>query len=945
MPTMTRATLLSTFAALVALAIAPRFVLAGEPLPRDPALVEGRLDNGLRYAIKARQDVQEAAVYLVVDVSPMDEAPDEIEASRLVGLLPLGATKQFPKDARSALLDELGPGGRIDSRVGFEGTWFVMDIPEPDQIRLERAIEFAADVISAPSFAKANIHTERDALLSIRAAATTPRTRAQAALFSGLKMDVDLGRRFLGAEKGEILALDAETLKRFHEEWYAPANCVLVVVGDVNVPNVQQIIAKAFESVESRPAPSRTPFGPLKPNMAPLLVEQPGLHVADTDIVCIELPRAPTDTLETLRARVAEGVIEDVIELRLAQAARNRDIEAEMARAWTFDMGRRFTLRNVYVRGEASDWRALAGALTDTMDSLRAAPIADDEFRLARDTRVARERRKIAAGDGADASDDARRIANAILAGDTPLAWSDAARLRIKILESLGAEAIAQRAGELFPPASGVMVLTTPPLEDAPSEGVLAEAFTSDDSHANLHAPVVEPDVVFAALAEPADGPGVEQIELQPAAGVLSAWLSNGVRIHHREMTGEPGLVRVSLAITGGRIDETPATHGLTDAATVLFRSPATDSLDASTLAGALDRTTIETSARAHEDLILVRASSVREDLPALLRVLTATLRDGKIDERAFERWQNERLDRARQERSTPYMAGAWAFAATAYEDAFVGVQMPSPEDIEAITAEATQKWLDELLAGAAIEVAIVGDIDRKSAIDLAGRWFGSLPTHQRVTEARLEGDRVIEFKRWPHRKTYALGADTDQGLALVGFHTMGRHNTDALKLQVAAAALSERLKRESRDAPELIEPLYAIAWTSDAYENHGFVASVGVTTAGDVEAIGDRLDKGLEWLLITGPDSIMLAEVAERVATDRERALASAETWAEKLARLDYHDKSITEMLEEPAQIRAFSANDIFAATRRSARASTIFKIIVKGGDDTESDDLADRR
>lgn len=57
-------------------------------------------------------------------------------------------------------------------------------------------------------------------------------------------------------------------LKEFHTKWYAPNNAILVVVGDIEPEGTLKVVKELFESIPSRPVPSRPEIRlqPLKPN-------------------------------------------------------------------------------------------------------------------------------------------------------------------------------------------------------------------------------------------------------------------------------------------------------------------------------------------------------------------------------------------------------------------------------------------------------------------------------------------------------------------------------------------------------------------------------------------------------------------------------------------------------------------------------------------------------
>jgi zinc protease len=84
-------------------------------------------------------------------------------------------------------------------------------------------------------------------------------TRLLAALFAGTPYEHDA----LGT-KPSFDITTGKMLKKFYEDWYAPNNAVLVIVGDIDPKVAMEEVKKLFASIPSRTLPSRPPVK-LKP--------------------------------------------------------------------------------------------------------------------------------------------------------------------------------------------------------------------------------------------------------------------------------------------------------------------------------------------------------------------------------------------------------------------------------------------------------------------------------------------------------------------------------------------------------------------------------------------------------------------------------------------------------------------------------------------------------
>ena len=110
-----------------------------------------------------------------------------------------------------------------------------------------------------------------------------------------------------------------EPLRRFYDDWYRPDNAALVVVGDIDVDDIEQSIAERFESLASRSE------APAVPDLAFVADTEPAVEVlADPDRpaafveVTLPVPAAQPGGVGVSRDQVLDGIAFEAIADRLA---------------------------------------------------------------------------------------------------------------------------------------------------------------------------------------------------------------------------------------------------------------------------------------------------------------------------------------------------------------------------------------------------------------------------------------------------------------------------------------------------------------------------------------------------------------------------------------------------------------------------------------------------
>ncbi|MGD2109368.1 MAG: hypothetical protein PVI86_08240, partial [Phycisphaerae bacterium] len=130
-----------------------------------------------------------------------------------------------------------------------------------------------------------------------------------------------------------------------------------------------------------------------------------------------------------------------------------------------------------------------------------------------------------------------------------------------------------------FEPGTFAYVLEMPEKEDLdiPSrDKILAVVRSAWDREVPPLQTADQPTELLASLPTP--GKTVERTA-DKALEITSAWLSNGVRVHHRFMDYKEDTVMLSIALAGGKIEETEANAGVTTVAALAVNEPATSRL------------------------------------------------------------------------------------------------------------------------------------------------------------------------------------------------------------------------------------------------------------------------------------------------------------------------------------------------------------------------------
>jgi zinc protease len=165
-------------------------------------------------------------------------------------------------------------GGRFDASTDQTVTQYVFTVAAAD---LDVALRIEAMRMREVVDGEADWRQERGAIeQEVAQDLSNPEYRAYTALLGALFQGTPYAHDALGTRES-FQKTTAAMLERFHRDWYAPNNAILVVAGDVDPPRVVADVERLFGPIHSRPLPARPgfTFGPVHATRLDLKSDRP----------------------------------------------------------------------------------------------------------------------------------------------------------------------------------------------------------------------------------------------------------------------------------------------------------------------------------------------------------------------------------------------------------------------------------------------------------------------------------------------------------------------------------------------------------------------------------------------------------------------------------------------------------------------------------------------
>lgn len=232
-----------------------------------------QLDNGLRIWFQPRPDSASVALMLMLDVGLRDERAVENGISHFVEHLLFTGSQRWSEEEIKEVIPSLG--GVWNGYTNSERTAYYAQV---EAQYVETALDWLVELVMRPVFTEATLAKEREVIFAEGWGRTSPLLAwlyrlgfgydLTGAIHQQLFPGSALALSVLG-EDDSLARIDLAAVQRYYAAHYRPDNMVLVVVGNVERPALEQLAQRYLADLSQ----STTPRAAVAP---PLMVAEHG---------------------------------------------------------------------------------------------------------------------------------------------------------------------------------------------------------------------------------------------------------------------------------------------------------------------------------------------------------------------------------------------------------------------------------------------------------------------------------------------------------------------------------------------------------------------------------------------------------------------------------------------------------------------------------------------
>lgn len=246
------------------------------PIPVDPNVRIGKLDNGLTYYIrKNSQPANRADFYIAQKVGSIQEEENQRGLAHFLEHMCFNGTTHFPGDALKQYMERIGVkfGENLNAYTSVDKTVYnISNVPVTTPGAIDSCLLILHDWSNDLDLDPKEIDKERGVINEEWRTRMSAMQRFQEKLLPTMFAGTKYATCFPIGTMDVVMNFKHQTLRDYYEKWYRPDLQGIVVVGDVDVDAIEKKIKEMFADIPAQPNAAERVYYPVNNNKEPIVV-------------------------------------------------------------------------------------------------------------------------------------------------------------------------------------------------------------------------------------------------------------------------------------------------------------------------------------------------------------------------------------------------------------------------------------------------------------------------------------------------------------------------------------------------------------------------------------------------------------------------------------------------------------------------------------------------
>lgn len=739
-----------------------------DPIKADPNVTIGKLENGLTYYIRKNSYPKDRVEFrLAVNAGSNQETDEQQGLAHFTEHMAFNGIEGFPSNSVVDHLRSKGVvfGADLNAYTSFDETVYMIPMPTDDPGNIDLGLKILRGWAAGLLYDNKEIDEERGVIIEEYRLGLGASDRMRKEYWPILMKDSRYADRLPIGKLDILQTFDYQVIKDFYKDWYRPDLQAVIVVGDIDVKEVEAKIKTMFGNIPAKQNPKKKEIYGIAPNKEPLVAVCTDPEATGSQVMLIRKHQhSAMKTIGDFRNQLCIDLYNAMYDARFEEMTQDPKCPFIGASAGYGDfigntdmygsnaMAKENRISDAVTVLLQEDYRVLKhGFLQTELDRAK-------EELLERYDKAAKE------VDKTESARFASQYINNFLRQDPIPGAKRENNFAKKLIETITLDEINALAKNWVTDDNMVAIITAPEKEGVtvPSKEEIL-SILNDKSLANVE-PYVDTykdqEILEKESLKPGKITNVEKIE---AVGAEKWTLSNGITVYLKKTDYKNDEILFSASSKGGK-----SLYPVKDLASVDF---AADIIDRGGIAG-LDYNSLMKKMKGKNvgvspNISLLTegfsGSSSPKDLEFFFQYLNAFFTNPRVDENAFQLVMDETKEQVKMITAQPMYKYIGKFIDAAYNHDPYMKQMFSYDDeyfAQVDFNRAVQIYKERFANPADFNFFFVGNYDEKEMKEFVELYLGSMKTDM----AKKENYDLSVLKPRPDKaSTQTVYAGTEQ--------------------------------------------------------------------------------------------------------------------------------------------------------------------------------------
>ena len=729
-----------------------------DPIKADPNVTIGKLDNGLTYYIRRNTYPKDRVEFrLAVNAGSNQENDNQQGLAHFTEHMAFNGIEGFPSNSVVDHLRSKGVvfGADLNAYTSFDETVYMIPMPLDDPGNIDLGLKILRGWAAGLLYDNKEIDEERGVIIEEYRLGLGADDRMRKEYWPILMKDSRYADRLPIGKLDILQTFDYQVIKDFYHDWYRPDLQAVIVVGDINVAEVEAKIKTMFGNIPAKQNPRKKETYGIAPNKEPLVAVCTDKEATGSQVELIRKHKhTAMKTIGDFREQLCIDLYNAMFDARYQEMTQNPKCPFIGASAGYSDfIGNTDAYGSMAIAKESHISDALRVLMQEEYRVLKYG-FLQTELNRAKDELLERYDKAAKEVEKTESARFASQYINNFLRQDPIPGAKRENTYAKKLIEGITLEEVNALAKNWITEDNMVAIITAPDKEGVtvPSKEEIL-SILKDKSLANVQ-PYVDTykdqEILEKGTLKPGKITSVEKIE---AVGAEKWTLSNGITVYLKKTDYKNDEILFSASSKGGK-----SLYGVKDLASADF---AAEIIDRGGIAG-LDYNSLMKKMKGKDAGVspeigllseTFSGSSSPKDLEFFFQYLNAFFTNPRIDENAFELVMQETKEQLQMITAQPLYQYLGKLLEAAYNNDPYMKQMFSYDDeylSQANFNRAVQIYKERFANPADFNFFFVGNYDEKEMKDFVELYLGSLKTEP----AKKENYNLNVLKPRPEKAT-----------------------------------------------------------------------------------------------------------------------------------------------------------------------------------------------